>query len=1091
MQPYRLSIDLGTNSIGWCALNLGHDGSPREIRALGSRIFSDGRDPQDKSSLAVARRVARQMRRRRDRYLVRRARLMKALVRFGLMPAAREERKALEVGKDPYDLRERGLRERLEPFEIGRALFHLNQRRGFKPVRTATRKDEEAGKVKAAVEKLDEAMRAAATPTLGAWFAWRRKRGETIRARLTGKGKDAGYPFYPARRMVEEEFAALWSAQAAHHPALLTDAARQALHDRIFHQRPLKPVKVGKCTLYPEDQRAPRALPSVQRLRLLQELANLRIVALDLSERPLTMAERDRVVATVLGRTAKPGRKPGRILESLSFDKLRALLDQPPGTRFSLESDKRPKLLGDETAARIAAVWGPGWGQLPLAEQDAVTELLLDETDPQAAIAALTGRWGLDADSARTLAEDTTLPDYHAAYGRRAVAELLPVMETETRTDPDGRVRPILLDEAVTALRGGKHHSDVSSDEGLLDRLPYYGRVLERHVAFGTSDPGDPEETRVGRLANPTVHIALNQLRHLVNAVLERYGRPKDIVIELARDLKQSALDRRRKEKRQADNQRRNEERKRRILEVGERPTPRNLLKMRLWEEQVQNGVHFCPYTGQTIGIRLLLSSHAVDIDHILPFSVSLDDSVANKLVCLREANRVKRNQTPWDAFHTDEHVNRGILPWAEILARAESLPKNKRWRFAEDALEKLRQEGGFLARHLNDTRHLSRLAHEYLRRICDDVRVSPGRLTALLRRRWGVDSILDPDRPPSDEGGDAPARKNRQDHRHHALDAAVIGCIDQGMVQRVQTEAARAERDSDAREEGIRRVLEGFGEPWTGFRKELEARAAAIVVSHRPEHGVTGALHKETAYGPVAPAEDGCNLVARKPILGLTRGDVESVRDVRLRRYLLDRIELRRRDANDFAGQLAKAVEDVAAHPQWAGIRRARILKKESAPIPIAHGNGRFVKLVLAGDVHHIDIMLRGDGRRWVPRWATLFDTHRTRTPDGRAAPPIPEGGERFVMRLHKGDCVKLDHRGRSRIMQVVILEPSTNSVVLIEPHQAKNDRSLQVKVSCDQLRVRRARRVTVDLLGRVRVHAPGAPVGIGPGRRGGKGDP
>lgn len=1080
MQPYRFSIDLGTNSIGWSLLNLDRKvpPEPREIRALGVRLFSDGRDPQDKSSLAVARRVARQMRRRRERYLVRRARLMRALVRFGLMPADREERKRLEVAIDPYTARDRGVRGPLEPFALGRALFHLNQRRGYRPVRTATKPDEDAGKVKDAVDRLEAAIAAVGAPTLGAWFAWRLSRGESLRARLTGTGKEAAYPFYPARRMLEAEFDALWAEQARHHPELLTAEAQRVLRQRIFHQRPLKPPPVGRCTLFPDDERAPRALPSVQRLRLYQELASLRIVFLDLSERPLTPGERDRIAGLVLGRPVKAGRKPPKILKSVAFEKLRGLLDLPPGTRFSLESDKRPELLGDETGARLAPTFGPGWNTLPLDEQDAVVTLLLNETDPDALNAALTSRWGLDAAAAAKLAA-VTLPDFHGRYGRRAVAALLPVLERDTRTDPDGRVRPIRLDEAVKALRGGRDHSDMAREGELLDALPYYGAVLERHVAFGTGKPEDAAEKRLGRVANPTVHVALNQLRHLVNAVLHRHGRPAEIVIELARDLKQSAEDRRREDKRQATNQKRNEERKRTIAALGERPTPRNILKMRLWEEQGPEGFRLCPYTGDTISVRMLLSEQ-VDIDHILPFSVSLDDSAANKVVCVREANRIKRNRTPWEAFgHTDA--------WAGILARAESLPKNKRWRFAPDALEKMAGEAGFLARHLNDTRHLSRLAVDYLRCVCGTVRVSPGRLTALLRRRWGVDSILaDAGSGPSSlmpAGADEalPAVKNRADHRHHALDAVVIGCIDRSMIKLVQTAAARAEKATEARGDSIRRVLDGFDDqPWDGFRAELRRRAGSIIVSHRPEHGLGGALHKETAYGPVDPPEDGCNLVVRKPIDGLSKDEITSVRDPLLRAALARRLEARGRDANDPAAALVRAAADLAAMPASRGIRRVRVLKKEANPIRLTHAGGSFHKLVLAGEVHHVDLALRPDGRRWTGHWTTLFEAHRHRTAGGHAPAPRLEPGERFVMRLHKGDYLKLEHKGRARIMMVVKLEPSSNSVVVVEPHQLKTDRSKQVKISCDQLRARGVRRVTVDLLGRVRVHAPGARTGI-----------
>lgn len=121
----RLGLDIGTNSIGWCLIE---DGV--RIVDTGVRIYSDGRDPKSGASLAVDRRMARGMRRRRDRYIGRRSAFLEALIRHGLMPADADEAKLL-AARDPYALRARALTDRLEPGEIGRALFHLNQRRGF------------------------------------------------------------------------------------------------------------------------------------------------------------------------------------------------------------------------------------------------------------------------------------------------------------------------------------------------------------------------------------------------------------------------------------------------------------------------------------------------------------------------------------------------------------------------------------------------------------------------------------------------------------------------------------------------------------------------------------------------------------------------------------------------------------------------------------------------------------------------------------------------------------------------------------------------------------------------------------------------
>lgn len=1084
MQPYRLSLDLGTNSLGWCVLDLDHDGNPKGIRRMGVRIFTDGRSPKDKTSLAVARRIARQMRRRRDRTLVRTRRLMTALIRFGLMPVDRAARKALER-LDPFDLRARGLTERLEPYEIGRALFHINRRRGFKAVRASgdQKKAKEDGKIRAAARKLDALLAETGTPTLGAFFAWRLANGYGVRARLSGRGADAEYPFYPERRMLEEEFDRLWAAQARHHPIRLTEEARDVLRRRVFHQRPLRPPAVGKCSLFPEverpfNERAPRALPSAQRFRLFQELANLKVVSPDLSKRPLTMEERDLIL-----RAVKPAGKSTK--KSITFTAIARTLKFDSSLRFSHETESRTELLIDETAAILSdkKLFGPRWTSLTLAEQDEIVERLLADTDAGALIDWLVARWGVDADTAARIA-DATLPDFHLSIGRHALAQLLPIME---RDAVEGS--PIRYDEAVERL--GLHHSD-RRPGALLATLPYYGKVLTRHVAFGTGEPSDEnEERRHGRLANPTVHIGLNQVRLVVNAVIERYGPPHNIVVELARPLKQSQEKRREADQQNAKNRKKNELRKELIRGAGKPINARNLLKVRLWEEQGANGVHTCSYSGQTISIARLLSDE-VDIDHILPFSRSLDDSPANKVVCLTGANRKKRNLTPYEAFEPDPQR------LAEVLVRAAELPSNKRWRFEKDALERAAGEGGFLDRQLVDTHYLARVTRAYLGHVCGSVRVSPGRLTALLRRRWGANSILRDHNRGDDAADDRGAAKNRDNHLHHAIDAAVIGCTDQGMVTTLQTAAGRAEEVGD-------RLFEDLDPPWEGFRNELAARVRAMAVSHRPEHGTGGPMHEDTAYGPTSEAEraEGWTLVYRKPFDGLTEKEVAAIRATDLREAVRAALATHRRSGLDHKQAMPRVAAELAAGSRWPGIRHVRIKKKEADPVWLDGPDGVPYKGLIPGENHHVDIVALPDGR-WIGHAVTLFEARRMALPNGRAAPYVPKEGERFVMRLHKGDLVKLEHDGRLRVMQVHVLEPSENRVRLAEHFEAgslqeRHDKptdleALEAKlgslrfaalddverrnavdpfrwliISYDVMRRQRARRVTVDPLGRV----------------------
>jgi CRISPR-associated endonuclease Csn1 len=333
--PYRLGLDLGSNSIGWSVIRLDEDFNPCYLERLGVRIFSSGRNPKDGTSLAVNRRLARQQRRRRDRLLRRKARLLAALRTYGLFPTDTDDSAALK-NANPYELRARALVGALQPFELGRAIFHLNQRRGFKSNRRTDRGEEnEKGKIASAIARLRKALSATASRTLGEHLYKRFQAGQGTRARRFGDGTKAEYAFYVDRAMVEHEFESIWAAQRVHASSLLTSEAYDAIKGILLFQRPLRPVSPGRCSLEPTEERAPLALPTVQWFRIVQEVNNLRVREHETaSERQLNDDERDALLVA-LSRSAK-----------LSFTKIRSAAKLPRSTHLNLESEKRSGLLG-------------------------------------------------------------------------------------------------------------------------------------------------------------------------------------------------------------------------------------------------------------------------------------------------------------------------------------------------------------------------------------------------------------------------------------------------------------------------------------------------------------------------------------------------------------------------------------------------------------------------------------------------------------------------------------------------------------------------------------------------------------------------
>ena len=1047
--PYRLALDIGANSIGWCLLRLDAASRPSGILDMGVRIFPDGRDPKSLASLAAARRLARGMRRRRDRYLQRRTALLNALIRHELMPADGSARTTI-AATNPYAMRLAALHRRLAPEDLGRVIFHLNQRRGFRSNRKADRSNsDEKGKISTGAERLQQAMQDAEAPTLGAWYADRQARGESIRARLVGAGAKAEYPFYPTRDLVRAEFDAIWSAQAGWNPSL-TDAMRDEIAGILFHQRPLRAPPVGKCWLEPGEFRAPKALPSTQAFRIEQELANLRIRRDGEPDASLTPAQhallRDALIAG----------------EDLSWSVIRRRLKLSTTESFNLESKAREKLKGAETAARLAHKGKKGkdgplaviWPTLDLDTQDALVRDLLDAETPEQAIAALTAR-GIDAASAQA-AERMSLPDGHAALSQKAMLKILAAWQPG-----------MTYDKAVQAA-GYLHHSD-DRDGVIHDRLPYYGEVL--HERLGTGDPEAPltaVEQRFGRAPNPTVHVALNQLRHVVNAIIDRHGHPAEVVVEVLRELNQSGEERRRIEKEQTANAKRREGWAEELRKLGQRVNGRNLAFMRLWHEQAFDPKErVCPYTGKRISVTQLFSGE-VEEDHILPFAFSLDDSFANRVLCFAEANRRKTKQTPFEAFGASTE-------WPGILQRAALLPPAKRWRFAPDAKEKWQGEhAGFLDRHLADSAYLARLSRMYLRAVCDPDRVwaVPGRLTALLRNALGLNSAV-----LLGKGG---ARKDRNDHRHHAIDAVTIGLIDRGLLQAVATAAGRgAERG---------RLLDEMPPPWEGFTAEASEKLASLVVSFKPDTAPSGQLHNDTAYGVLAatgPKQP--NVQHRVPVQSLAGWSAEEVRGALADSHLAERV-VSTLAATD--GKPAQAAALGALTHDAAGrlVRRVGVRERLDNTAAIHDRSGRPYKRVKLDANHRVEFwrLPATNGATGKVRMivVSMLDAARDAEAVRLGHKPVdrrPHPAAKLLLRLHKDDVVAFDQGPQRKLLRVVKFRDGQVNLADIKEggnlkarDADKNDTFKYVNASVSRFAAEHARKVFVDPAGYVRDSGP-----------------
>jgi len=1011
MDMVMLGLDMGVSSVGWALIDEGN----KRIIATGVRVFPEGvdRDQQGgEKSKNETRRTARGARRQLARRARRKRQLRGILSDAGLLPDD-PERLAQVLAANPYELRRRGLDEPLTPHEFGRAILHLGQRRGFLSNRKTDKvRAKETGDMKAEINALAGAIDASGCRTLGEYLS---KLGAEHKPTEVVEVDQRVRRRHTRRDMYEHEFASLWDAQQRYHKERLCEELRQRVHRTIFYQRAMYWPKtmIGRCELEPKAKRCASADRAAQRFRMLQEVNNVRLLDTAAhSERELTPEERQ----TLLGYLATAKQR--------TFDQIRKKLGFSEAIRFNYERAERTKLKGHETDAAFGAkkVLGKDWFGLSDQQRDAVVTIVHDEPNEAEALRGLVEDCGLTPEQARRAA-GVHLGEGRMSYSREAIDKLLPHLE-----------RGLLLmgdDETNSALHAAG-----------------YLRPDQREVRQRAQLPPAPD------LPNPIVRQGLVEVRKVVNAVIGEYGMPVRVHVELARDAKRSLEGRRELLIDNAKRRRAREAAAEAIEEFGVKATRATINKYLLWVEQGGD----CAYSGQTISPQMLLSDQT-DVDHILPRWRSLDDSMANKVVCLASENAAKGDQTPreWLADSDPEK-------YARVLQVAKRLRYNKQRKFIQADI----QLDDFVARQLTDTSYISRAVTQYLRCLGASVVCPRGQMTAELRYRWGLTTILNPD-------GDG--KKNRADHRHHAIYAIVIA----------MTSPARLHALASARGKNV-------AGPWEGFRADVEASVGAINVTHRVRRRVTGALHEATIYGTTCKAQDNEAsagrargwakdwvespevYVRRKPVTDLTdTKHLDKIRDPAIRRILAEHLRSRGIDpdrAGKIPGEALKG-DGAPRMPSGVPIRRVRMLEESKTFRPVSTRRpGQHVK---PGNNHHIvyrAVEINGQ-TRWQGEVVTMWDAARR----GRNGQPLVDRGDRdgakFVMSLSINEAFLIDGDGGPQLCIVRKLDQRSGRLhykLHTDARQSGEINRDNLSLSANALRAANARKVAIDPLGRLR---------------------
>ena len=902
-----LGIDTGTNSLGWAIVQRTESGC--ELLDKGVSIFQEGVKVEKgiESSKASERTGHKALRVRYYRIKLRKIRLLKVLSDNGFCPPlTKEELSAWRLKKiypvkneafmawqatddrediNPYRYRHLCLTETLDlndranRYILGRALYHIIQRRGFLSNRKDQSADEE-GTVKEAISQLSADMAAAGYEYLGDYFYHLYGLGEKIRGRYTARNEH-----------YLKEFRAICTNQGL-------DATLTAkLEKTIFDQRPLKSQKglVGKCVFEKGKSRCPVSHPLFEEYRMLCFVNNIRIQKTGGDMRPLDDEERAKAIS-VFYRKSKDNFNFEDIAKKIS-GKGKYIYFKDAAKARDIFTDLYNFHMDDSTSgcvvtAQLMDIFGDNW-------QDAICETYVsnDGTAAKSRLDIINDVWHalfsyddderlavfakrhlqLDDDQAKAFAA-IKIPRDYASLSLKAIKKMLPYLRRGLLYSHaaflanlcevmpsyewgNELMREAAIDNIIKEIEKYNPRTDARTletcvkdyicdqyrvDKKTIEKL-YHPSMIEtypqvRPDSNGLFQLGSP---RTSSIRNPMAMRSLFRLRKLINLLLKEGKIDSETVIniEFARELndanKRKALANVEKGNRKA-----REEARKEIISLYKKetgcdiePTDTDILKYQLWEEQG----HICLYTGKQIGINEFLGANPkYDIEHTAPQSVGGDSTRMNLTLCESAFNRnVKKAQLP---SQLNNH--------AEILQRIEG------WKEKYEALEKqIRRlkHGSSSGKEQKDKRiqrrHELTLERDYWkgkysrfvmtevpegfsRRQGTDINVISRYarlyLKSVFKHVYTVKGIATSDFRKIWGIQNEYAKKERVNHVHHCIDAIVIACI------------GKAEYDDLARyyhdEENHRwygYTKADFPKPWSTFVEDIKAVENEILVSH------------------------------------------------------------------------------------------------------------------------------------------------------------------------------------------------------------------------------------------------------------------
>ena len=979
MSKKILGLDLGSNSIGWALLEE-KDGQAAKIIDIGTRIFTkavEEKVPTPKNQKRRQMRLGRRVLQRRAR---RKQKMLNYLVSLDLLPKEllgnTEPEKLLNQIGDPYELRTKALDERLSPHQLGRILLHFVARRGF-----LSSKKQAAGDLvddpdtMRYLNKLDAKTDSSQDKEEGDFKA---DIAKVYRDIEDESARTLGEYLYRSKNRVKRnrahEGGHLRTDRAMYRDELEKIWGKQHAYftdlpgDFMEENKGVKKIIFYQRPLKLRKDRVGRC--SLEPKHYRANTARLEVQRFRYLQDINNLKYLDRHLNKSV--SIKDAGKAKLVTyfdhhPKITITKLKNELNLDRFTQINLDAKN---LKGNITACEIRSVIGEQWDEMSDTKQKSLFEDLFTIKKKSALKNRLIVHWNFDKQTAIKLCLLEFEPS-HSNHSLKAINKLLPHLEK------------------------GMIYSDARQAAG------YGYEIKEIEVQEKLSSP--PETS------NPIVNKGLHELRRVVNALIKEYGKPDAIRIEMARDLEMNTERVKDFIKQQKQNEKTNEDAQNAFTEeTGRKYSSRDdNIKYRLWIDQNK----ICAYSNTSITMRQVFSADT-ETDHILPFNKSLDDSYMNKVICLTAENRHKGDRTPIDAWGGDDEkwnqITQAISRWDKSL-------ESKKVRFYQT--EEDLQNRDFISNQLNDTRYISKVAQGYVGQLGCDVSVTKGVVVSEIRHQWGFNGLL----------GETD-KKERTDHRHHAIDAVVIASTSRSMYQKAVKQ--------------IERNKLKIYEPYSNIRAELDEKLKTMIVSHTPQRKLSGGLHEETGAGYIKKHG---GLVYRK-LLNDPKLKPKKIVDETVRKIVEDHISKYNSSKEAFADGITVYHKDGKTP-----IKRVRVLqsgikttKKQTAEGILAQTKfgvkdkqGKVFKWMVYGNAHHVEIIRHKQTGEIKSEFVTMMlASHRVKGINMPQQPiiKVDHGVDyEFLMALHINDTVSIvNENGECVFYRVQKLDSGINRIML-----------------------------------------------------------